>query len=158
VIYNEGIEEREATFETRLRSPEEILGWLDGPFPVLVAALDGSVVGFARIGPYSERDVYARIGEHAVYVSTAARRHGAGRALLEALAGVAAEAGFYKLTSRIFSTNEASIRLHEAAGFAIVGVQRRHGRLDGAWRDCVLVERLLGEAAESANGAAPTGR
>jgi phosphinothricin acetyltransferase len=146
-VYNEGIEERQATFETRLRSADEVLGWFDGPYPVLVAELDGQVVGFARIGSYSEREVYAGIGEHAVYVAAAARRHGVGRALLEALAAEAEHAGFYKLTSRIFVTNAASIALHEAAGFAIVGTQRRHGRLDGTWRDCVLVERLLGEAA-----------
>jgi phosphinothricin acetyltransferase len=70
-----------------------------------------------------------------------------GKALLEALAVVAQEAGLYKLTSRIFTTNAASIALHEAAGFTIVGVQRHHGQLEGIWRDCVLVERLLGDAA-----------
>jgi L-amino acid N-acyltransferase YncA len=99
------------------------------------------------VGPYSERAVYAGIGEHAVYVGRDARRLGVGHALLEALAEASEAAGLYKLTSRIFSTNTASIALHEATGFTIVGVQRRHGRLDGEWRDCVLVERLLGEAA-----------
>jgi L-amino acid N-acyltransferase YncA len=108
---------------------------------------DRGIVGFARIGPYSERDVYAGIGEHAVYVAGDARRLGVGKALLEALAGAAEEVGLYKLTSRIFTTNGASIALHEAAGFTIVGVQRHHAQLDGVWRDCVLVERLLGEAA-----------
>jgi L-amino acid N-acyltransferase YncA len=145
-IYNEGIEEREATFETRLRTPNEVAAWFDGPFPVLVAELGDEVVGFAKIGPYSERDVYAGIGEHGVYVAASARRHGAGRALLEALAEAAERVGLYKLTSRIFATNAASIALHEAAGFTVVGVQRRHGRLEGRWRDCVLVERLLGDA------------
>jgi phosphinothricin acetyltransferase len=149
-IYNEGIAEREATFETRPRAIEEIEGWLAGRVPVLVAELGGSVVGFAKIGPYSEREVYAGIGEHGVYVGSAARRHGAGRALLEALAGVAEQAGLYKLTSRIFSTNRASIALHEATGFTTVGVQRHHGQLEGIWRDCVLVERLLGDAAAEA--------
>jgi L-amino acid N-acyltransferase YncA len=104
------------------------------------------VAGFAKVGPYSEREVYAGIGEHAVYVAGEARRLGVGHALLEALAGAAEQAGLYKLTSRIFSTNTASIALHEASGFTIVGLQRRHGRLDGEWRDCVLVERLLGDA------------
>jgi L-amino acid N-acyltransferase YncA len=120
------------------------------PLPVLVAEHEGRVVGFARIGPYSEREVYAGIGEHAVYVAGDARRLGVGHALLEALADAAQDVGLYKLTSRIFSTNTASIRLHEAAGFTIVGVQRHHGQLDGVWRDCVLVERLLGEAARGA--------
>jgi L-amino acid N-acyltransferase YncA len=99
------------------------------------------------VGNYSEREVYRGIGEHAVYVDSAAQRLGVGHTLLEALATAAEAAGLYKLTSRIFTTNTASIRLHQASGFTIVGVQRRHGRLDGEWKDCVLVERLLGDAA-----------
>jgi phosphinothricin acetyltransferase len=145
-IYNEGIAERQATFETRPRGTAEVAGWTVR-WPVIVAEAEGRIVGFAKIGPYSERDVYAGIGEHGVYVAGDARRLGVGKALLEALAVVAQETGHYKLTSRIFATNAASIALHEAAGFTIVGVQRHHGQLEGIWRDCVLVERLLGEAA-----------
>jgi L-amino acid N-acyltransferase YncA len=155
-IYNAGIEERQATFETRLRTPQEVVTWIDGAFPILVAELDGEVLAFARIGPYSERHVYAGIGEHAVYVDAAARGRGVGRELLEALAVTAAHAGYHKLTSRIFTTNAASIALHESVGFTIVGVQCRHGRLDGEWRDCVLVERLLGEALEDLEDDAAT--
>ncbi|QEC50674.1 N-acetyltransferase [Baekduia soli] len=147
-IYNEGIAEREATFETRLRDADDVREWLRGLYPVLVAELDGEIVGFARIGPYSEREVYAGIGEHGVYVTRAARRHGVGLALLEALAGAAQGIGLHKLTSRIFTTNTGSIALHQAAGFTVVGTQRRHGLLEGRWRDCVLVERLIGDAAE----------
>jgi phosphinothricin acetyltransferase len=66
---------------------------------------------------------------------------------MQALAEAAEEAGYYKLTSRVFTTNDASRALHRVAGFTEVGVQRRHGRLDGEWRDTVLVERLLGDAA-----------
>jgi L-amino acid N-acyltransferase YncA len=146
-IYNEGIAQRDATFETRPRSKAEVAGWTVAALPILVAVVGGHVAGFAKVVPYSERAVYAGIGEHAVYVAGDARRLGVGHALLEALADASATAGLYKLTSRIFSTNVASIALHESAGFTIVGVQRRHGRLDGEWRDCVLVERLLGEAA-----------
>jgi phosphinothricin acetyltransferase len=152
-IYNEGIADRQATFETRQRGTAEVAGWTVRPLPVLVAEHDGRVVGFGRIGPYSEREVYSGIGEHAVYVASDARRLGVGRALLEALAAAAEDVGLYKLTSRIFSTNTASIALHEAAGFTIVGVQRHHGQLDGVWRDCVLVERLVGDAARAADGA-----
>ncbi|HEY6759473.1 MAG TPA: arsinothricin resistance N-acetyltransferase ArsN1 family A [Baekduia sp.] len=148
-IYNEGIAERQATFETRPRGTAEVAGWTVRPLPVLVAEHEGRVVGFGRIGPYSEREVYSGIGEHAVYVASDARRLGVGHAVLEALAVAAAEIGLYKLTSRIFSTNTASIELHRRSGFTIVGVQRRHGQLDGIWRDCVLVERLVGEAADA---------
>jgi phosphinothricin acetyltransferase len=153
-IYNEGIAERQATFETRPRSKAEVAGWTVGPLPLIVAEVGGRVVGFAKVGTYSERTVYAGIGEHGVYVAGDARRHGVGRALLEAIAVAAEEAGLYKLTSRIFTTNAASIALHQAAGFTIVGVQRHHGRVEGAWRDCVLVEQLLGAAAQDLDAGA----
>jgi phosphinothricin acetyltransferase len=146
-IYNEGIEDRLATFETRLRSDDEVVAWLDGGLPFLVAEDGGEVVGFARVSPYSDRCVYDGVGEHGVYVARAARGGGLGRALLLALCDEAAGRGFYKLTSRVFSDNAPSRAAHVSAGFVEVGVQRRHGRLDGRWKDCVLVERLLGEAA-----------
>ena len=151
-LYNTGIAERQATFETRPREPGEIQAWLQTGLPFLVAE-DGAgrVVGFARVSAYSDRCVYEGVGEHGVYVDPAARGTGLGRALLEALAAAAEGQGFYKLTSRIFTTNAASRAVHRAAGFHEVGVQRRHGRLDGEWKDCVLVERLLGEAAASAS-------
>jgi L-amino acid N-acyltransferase YncA len=147
-IYNEGIEDRLATFETRPRTAEEIGAWLDDGLPFLVAAAGGRVVGFARVSPYSDRCVYEGVGEHGVYVARAARGGGVGARLLAAVCEAAERAGLYKLTSRIFTDNEASRAVHRTAGFEEVGVQRRHGRLDGHWKDCVLVERLLGEAAD----------
>jgi phosphinothricin acetyltransferase len=147
-IYNHGIAERQATFETRARRPPEVAGWLAEGRPFLVAAdADGTVLGFARVSPYSVRKAYAGVGEHGVYVAPHARRRGVGLALLEALAEAAEAAGYHKLTSRVFTTNAASLALHRAAGFTEVGIQRRHGRLDGQWKDTMLVERLLGEAA-----------
>ena len=147
-LYNAGIAEREATFETRPRAATEIAGWFEPGLPFLVAQdADGRVVGFARVSRYSDRCVYEGIGEHGVYVDAATRGRGLGRRLLDALAAEAERRGLYKLTSRIFTTNAASRAVHRAAGFTEVGVQRRHGRLDGEWKDCVLVERLLGDAA-----------
>jgi phosphinothricin acetyltransferase len=147
-IYNEGIAGREATFETRPRAPAEAAAWLAQDLPFLVAEDDdGAVCGFARVEPYSDRCVYAGVGEHAVYVAASARGQGVGRALLDALCAEAERRAYYKLTSRLFATNAASRAVHRAAGFAEVGIQHRHGRLDGEWKDCVLVERLLGEAA-----------
>jgi L-amino acid N-acyltransferase YncA len=146
-IYNEGIADRVATFETRPRSTEEIEGWLAGGLPFVVAISEGAVVGFARVAPYSDRCVYSGVGEHGVYVARAARGRRVGVRLLEALVAACEQAGFYKLTSRVFADNAASRAVHRAAGFEEVGIQRRHGRLDGEWKDCVLVERLLGEAA-----------
>jgi L-amino acid N-acyltransferase YncA len=146
-IYNEGIEGRQATFETRLRDPEEVGAWIGEGLPFLVAEDgDGAIVGFARVSAYSDRCVYDGVGEHGVYVAGAAQGRGVGRELLLGLCDAAERAGYYKLTSRVFSSNAASRAVHRAAGFEEVGVQRRHGRLDGEWRDCVLVERLLGDA------------
>jgi L-amino acid N-acyltransferase YncA len=146
-IYNEGIEDRLATFETSPREADDVRAWLDEQLPFLVATAGDEVVGFARVSPYSDRCVYQGVGEHGVYVARSARGAGLGRRLLEALCDEAERAGLYKLTSRVFTDNAASRAAHVAAGFHEVGVQRRHGRLDGRWKDCVLVERLLGEAA-----------
>ena len=147
-IYNCGIAERQATFETRPRTPDEVHGWLEQKRPFLVATdARATVVGFARLTPYSTRKAYAGIGEHGIYVDPDARGRQVGLTLLNELAQVAEQAGYYKLTSRIFTSNEASLRLHRKAGFTEVGIQRRHGRLDGEWKDTMLVERLLGEAA-----------
>jgi L-amino acid N-acyltransferase YncA len=146
-IYNQGIAERVATFETRPREPGEVREWFEDGLPFLVAAEGDGIVGWARVAPYSDRCVYTGVGEHAVYVDARARGRGIGRVLLLALADEAERAGLYKLTSRLFTDNAASRAVHLAAGFEEVGVQRRHGRLDGEWKDCVLVERLLGEAA-----------
>jgi phosphinothricin acetyltransferase len=150
-IYNEGIADRVATFETRERNPEDVHAWLADRLPFLVAEEDGAIVAWARVGPYSDRCVYAGIGEHGIYVARAARGRGVGRRLLEELCDAAQRRGLHKLTSRIFADNESSIAAHVAAGFDVVGVQRRHGRLDGEWKDCVLVERLLGAAAHDAS-------
>ena len=150
-LYNAGIAERQATFETRPRAAAEIAAWFEPGLPFLVAE-DGAgrVVGFARVSRYSDRCVYEGVGEHGVYVDPSQRGQGHGRRLLDAVAAESERRGLYKLTSRIFTTNAASRAVHRAAGFVEVGVQRRHGRLDGEWKDCVLVERLLGEAAADA--------
>jgi phosphinothricin acetyltransferase len=146
-IYNDGIAGRQATFETRPRDAQDVLAWFDAELPFLVALDAGErVIGWARVSTYSDRCVYEGVGEHGVYVHPEARGQGVGRQLLDALAAAAEEAGFYKLTSRVFTTNDASLAVHRAAGFLEVGVQPRHGRLDGEWKDCMLVERLLGPA------------
>jgi L-amino acid N-acyltransferase YncA len=148
-IYNRGIAERQATFETRPRRHDEIEAWLGerGPFLVAEEERTHEILGFARVSAYSTRDAYAGVGEHTVYVDPRARGRGVGVRLLEALAEAATRAGYHKLTSRVFATNRASLALHRAAGFTEVGVQRRHAQLEGEWKDTVLVERLLGEAA-----------
>ncbi len=145
--YNAGISERIATLETRLRTTADVAGWLTDGRPFLVVEREGRVLGWARAGFYSDRCVYEGVGEHAVYVHPDGRGQGLGRLLLTALCEESERRGLYKLTSRIFADNHPSRAAHRAAGFDEVGIQRRHGRLDGEWKDCVLVERLLGDAA-----------
>jgi phosphinothricin acetyltransferase len=148
-IYNQGIEDRVATFETEPRTVAQVAATLadkGGRFPTVVVERDGEVVAWAGAGPYRSRPCYAGIAEHSVYVDRAARGAGAGRLALDALCQIYAAHGFWKLCSRIFPENVPSLVLHERAGFRAVGTYRRHGRLDGAWRDCVIVERLLGDA------------
>lgn len=142
-IYNEGIEDRIATFETRPRGADEVAAWLGGRHPCLVALHGGEVVAFAAASAYRARACYDGVAEFSVYVTRAARRLGAGQAVLQALIEAAARAGFWKLVSRVFPDNAASRRLLAGLGFREVGVYRRHARLDGAWRDVVIVEKLL---------------
>ena len=151
-IYNQGIEERIATFETEPRSTAQIEAQLaekGDRYPTIVVERGGEVLAWAGAGPYRTRAAYAGIAEHSVYTARQARGAGAGRAALEALIREYEARGFWKLVSRIFPENRASLALHERAGFRVVGVYRRHGRLAGEWRDCVIVERLLGEAART---------
>jgi phosphinothricin acetyltransferase len=150
-IYNEGIEDRVATFETAPRSPQDIeaqLAQKGGRYPTIVVERAGRIVAWAGAGAYRARAAYAGVAEHSVYVARDARGIGAGRVALEALAAEYAARGFWKLLSRIFPENTASLALHERVGFRVVGVYRRHGQLDGEWRDCVIVEKLLGRAAQ----------
>jgi len=145
-IHNEGIEDRIATFETEPRTAAHVAAALSDKgdrYPTMVVVRAGEVVAWAGAGPYRDRAAYAGVAEHSVYVARGARGVGAGRAALDGLCRAYAERGFWKIVSRIFPENVASLALHERCGFRVVGVYRRHGRLDGAWRDCVIVERLL---------------
>jgi phosphinothricin acetyltransferase len=147
-IYNEGIADRLATFETEPRTPEQIAAQLEAKgdrHPTVVVERGGSIVAWASAGPYRSRPAYAGVAEHSVYVARSARGTGAGRAALAALCDAYAHRGFWKFVSRIFPENTASLALHERCGFRTVGVYRRHGQLEGEWRDCVIVERLLDE-------------
>jgi len=142
-IYNQGIEDRLATFETRLRSAADIENWFDDKHPLVVVEVEGEVVAFASTSIYRPRECYAGIAEFSVYVAREARGRGAGRLAMEALLRAAEAAGFWKLVSRVFVENTASRALLRALGFREVGVYEKHARLDGVWRDVVIVERLI---------------
>jgi phosphinothricin acetyltransferase len=145
-IYNEGIADRLGTFETDERTPEDVRRWFDGRHPIIVIeAAERQVVAFASTSQYRPRGCYDGVAEFSVYVSRLSRGQGAGRAAMHTLIAAARDAGFWKLVSRVFVENAASRALLASVGFREVGVYRKHARLDGVWRDVVIVERLFPE-------------
>lgn len=146
-IYNQGITERSATFETEPRQVDDLVARIADcqRYPLLVAVDEGNVVGWAGLSGYRPRDCYAGIAEFSVYVDAGARGRGIGRELLQALIAAARELGFWKLVSRIFTFNHASRAACRAVGFREVGIYEKHGPLDGRWLDVVIVERLIPE-------------
>jgi L-amino acid N-acyltransferase YncA len=142
-IYNQGIEDRVATFETRLRTVADIEKWFDGRHPVVVVEDEAGVQAFAATSTYRPRECYGGIAEFSVYVAREARGHGAGRLAMQALLEAARQAGYWKVLSRIFPENTASRELCRSLGFREVGVYEKHAQLDGVWRNVVIVERLV---------------
>ena len=141
-IYNQGIEDRTATFEIQPRARDDVSRWFDGSHPIVVVE-DPAVVAFAATFPYRPRACYAGIAEVSVYVDRACRKRGAGRLALSELIAASEAAGFWKLVSRVFPENTGSRALIASLGFREVGVYEKHGRLDGVWRDVIVVERLI---------------
>jgi len=145
-IYNQGIEDRQATLETTLRTPDERRVWLEGRgsrHPVLVAERGGAVVGWASLNAFNPRACYDHVGDFSLYVERGARGGGIGRRLLEALIGEARTLGYHKLVLAAFPHNEAGGALYARCGFRTVGIYREQGMLDGNWVDVILMERLL---------------
>jgi L-amino acid N-acyltransferase YncA len=139
-IYQIGIDEGNATFETR--AP----GWAEFTAARLadhrfVATANGQVTGWVAVSATSGRCVYAGVVEHSVYVHPAARGHGTGRRLLDAMIASTEAAGIWTIQSGIFPENTASLALHSAAGFRVVGTRERIGQHHGRWRDVILIER-----------------
>jgi L-amino acid N-acyltransferase YncA len=139
-IYQAGMDEGNATFETRAPA------WPDFDAARLPAhrfvALDGSaVLGWVAAMPVSTRVVYQGVVEHSVYVDRQARGHGIGRRLLDTLIASTEAAGIWTIQSSLFPENTASIALHTAAGFRIIGTRERIGRHHGRWRDTTFIER-----------------
>lgn len=139
-IYAEGIASGHATFETK---PPEWREWDAGHSTVfrLVAVVAGQVVGWAAASPVSERCCYAGVIEHSVYVSQDNRGRGVGHLLLHALVAASEQNGIWTMQTGIFPENVASVSLHEACGFRLVGRRERLGQLKGEWRDVLLFER-----------------
>jgi L-amino acid N-acyltransferase YncA len=145
-IYNQGVEERIATYETTPRSPADQQEWLQsiaGRYPAIVAQINTEIIGWAGAGSYRDRECYRGIGEFSMYVHRDWRRRGVGDLLLAGLINEAERLGLWKLLSRVFLFNEASRALCRQHGFREVGVYEKHARLDGRWLDVVIVERLI---------------
>ena len=149
-IYNEGIEDGLATFETDPRNAADVEGWIHDGFPLVVVEQDGRPLAWASAPPYRpRRPAYSGVADFSVYVAREARGHGAGRAAVLALIAECESRGYWKLLSRIFPENQASLALCRSLGFREVGVYKRHAKLRGEWKDTVIVELLIGEAAGS---------
>ena len=140
-IFAEGIESGDATFQSVVPTWDE---WDAGHLrePRLVARAAGNaMLGWCALSPVSARAVYRGVAENSVYVAANARGRGVGRALLEAMCGASEAAGIWTLQAGIFPENAASLAVHEACGFRVVGLRERLGRHHGRWRDVVLMER-----------------
>jgi L-amino acid N-acyltransferase YncA len=148
-VYNQGIEDRVATFETALRSSDERAEWpaARGPRHPVIVAIDGTgaLLGWGSINSFSPRAAYDHVADISVYVAREGRGRGVGRALMAALEDRARSAGYHKLVLGVFPTNAAAVRLYEARGFATVGTYHEQGLLDGRWLDVLLMEKLLGD-------------
>ena len=142
-IYNEGIDDRIATFETNHRAPKDVAPWLDYPQPFIVIEKNDRVLGWAAGSSYSARECYAGIVSFSIYIAREARGQGLGQPLLAGFIAACEEAGFWKIVSRIFPENVASLAPCKKLGFRVVGTYEKHAKLDGEWRDAVVVERLL---------------
>ncbi|MGK2950652.1 MAG: N-acetyltransferase family protein [Acidimicrobiales bacterium] len=145
-IYNLEVTTSTATFDLVPRSLEEQQAWQasrSGVHAVLVVELDGAVAGFGSLSPWRDRPAYSTTVEDSVYVHRHHHGRGAGRALLDELVTVATAHGFHACMARIVGGHQASIGLHHACGFEVVGTEREVGRKFGKWLDVVLMERLL---------------
>ncbi len=151
-IYNQGIEDRLATLETELRTPEERRQWMAqrGPrHPVIVAEVvgqpggPGAVIGWGSLNPFSARQAYQYVADFSIYVERGWRGKGVGRRLLERLIELARSLGYHKMVLSGFPFNTAGVRLYERMGFRTVGIYKEQGLLDGKWVDTILMEKLL---------------
>lgn len=145
-IYNQGIEDRVATLETDLRTPNERRQWLAtrGPrHPVIVAEAGGEVVGWGSLNAFSPRKAYDYVADFSVYIERGWRGKGVGSRLLTRLIELARELGYHKLVLSAFPWNAGGMALYQKLGFRTVGTYKEQGKLDGRWVDTLIMEKLL---------------
>lgn len=145
-IYNAEVTQSTVTFDIVARTLDEQRAWIEehqGAHPAVVAVVGDTVAGFGSLSPFRERAAYATTVEDSVYVDAGWRGRGVGRRLLGELVALATRQGFHTVIARISGDNEASIALHRAEGFALVGVEREVGRKFGRWIDVTVMQRML---------------
>lgn len=147
-IYNQGVQDRTATFENAYVTPDERYLWLvarPDRYPVLVAEVKHTMMGWASLTPYSPRRCYEGIAELSMYIDRSLRGHGVGHELMKAMQKVALEKGYHKLIGRIIAANDGARVLCKETGWKEVGIHEKHGKLGGEWHDLVLVEFAIAD-------------
>jgi len=147
-IYNQGVQDRAATFENSYVTPEERYLWIisrPDQYPVLVAEVKHTMMGWASLTPYSPRACYKGIAELSIYIERSLRGHGVAQELMKAMQNAASERGFYKLMGRLMADNEPARKLCQLMGWKEVGVHEKHGKLGNEWHDLLLVEHMIPE-------------
>ena len=145
-IHNQGIADRIATLDTTVRTPDGARAWLaerGQRHPVIVADLDGAIVGWASLNRFNARPAYDDVADFSVYVERGWRGKGVGRQLLDGLIDLARGIGYHKMVLAAMASNDAGLALYTRAGFTRVGIYHEHGQLDGRWVDVVIMEKLL---------------
>lgn len=146
-IYNQGIEDRVATLETRPREDSEMLQWLvqrgDKHKVIVIESQEGYVAGWASLNVFNSRCCYSSVVDISIYIERERRGKGLGKILLNALIEVAKDQGFHKLVLSTFKFNEAGQKLYKSVGFREVGTYMKHGKLDDQWVDVTIMELLL---------------
>lgn len=147
-IYNQGVQDRTATFENAYVTPEERYLWLvarPDRYPVLVAEVKHTLMGWASLTPYSPRRCYDGVAELSMYIDRSLRGHGVGHELMKGMQQAALEKGYHKLIGRIIAANDGARVLCKETGWKEVGIHEKTGKLGGEWHDLVLVEYPIPE-------------
>lgn len=147
-IYNQGVQDRAATFENAYVTPEERYLWIvsrPDKYPVLVAEVKHTLMGWASLTPYSPRACYQGIAELSIYIERSLRGHGVAQQLMKAMQDAAREKGFFKLMGRLMADNEPARKLCQLMGWREVGTHEKHGKLGEEWHDLLLVEFMIPE-------------
>lgn len=145
-IYNQGIEDRVATLEIEVRTPEERAAWLAAKsprHPVIVAEDGGRVIGWGSLNQFNPREAYRHVADFSIYIERAYRGKGVGKMLLARLIELAREQRYHKMVLSAFPSNSGGMALYERMGFRRVGVYKEQGMLDGRWVDTIVMEKLL---------------